>query len=123
MSLVNSDDREPLLPSLQAAKPAWYWWWLVVLWRIMIFSITGSSSMIVTRFIVRRGLGMEPINWPYYAVFFVMELLVYTVMIILIGSCLGQWRFFCSVAFRMWYHVLPPTLRHNLHRKLIEPAL
>ncbi|OAD69904.1 hypothetical protein PHYBLDRAFT_94914, partial [Phycomyces blakesleeanus NRRL 1555(-)] len=86
---------------------AWYWLWLVILWRILIFSITGSSSVVVTRFLVRRGLGLEPPYWFYYAVFFILELLVYTVMIVLIGSCLGQWRFFCTVAFRMWYYVLP----------------
>ncbi|KAI9491097.1 hypothetical protein BDB00DRAFT_834493 [Zychaea mexicana] len=88
---------------------------LIWIWRVIIFAITGSSSVAVTRSIMQHILGMtSPDNWVYYALFFVLELIVYTVMIVVIGSCLGQWRFFCLVACRMWGWLLPAQIRETL---------
>ena len=57
-------------------------------------------------------------NWVYYIVFFLLELVVYTIMIVTIGTCLGQWRFFCTVAFKMWGWILPIQIRQSVGSRL-----
>ncbi|KAI9279827.1 hypothetical protein BY458DRAFT_501785 [Sporodiniella umbellata] len=75
-------------------------------WRFCIFGITGSSSVHVTRSLIRLT-GCPEGTWYYYTFFFFLEFPVYTVMIVCIGSILFQWRFFCTVAFKMWSWSLP----------------
>ncbi|KAI9244273.1 hypothetical protein BDA99DRAFT_529216 [Phascolomyces articulosus] len=95
------------------------WTIFIWTWRFLIFGITGSSSVAVTKSIMHHVLGLStPDNWIYFIVFFILELFVYTIMIITIGTCLGQWRFFCMVAFKMWGWILPIQLRQSLSFRL-----
>ncbi|KAI8142397.1 hypothetical protein BJV82DRAFT_669551 [Fennellomyces sp. T-0311] len=94
------------------------WIVLIWIWRFCIFGITGSTSMVVTRFIIQRIFGMASSGWEYFAVFFFLELVVYTIMLVIIGSCLGQWRFFCAVAFKMWGWLLPAQFRQTAYTRL-----
>ncbi|KAI8644534.1 hypothetical protein BD408DRAFT_413235 [Parasitella parasitica] len=83
-----------------------YKYYCIWLWRFCIFAITGSLSVHVTKFVL--ALFDCPRNtWYYYVGFFFAELFVYTVLIVLIGTVLFQWRFFCLVAFKMWSWILP----------------
>ncbi|KAG2202687.1 hypothetical protein INT46_011958 [Mucor plumbeus] len=85
-------------------------YYLVWFWRFCIFAVTGSSSVHVTRLVLKM-FGCPSATWYYYVAFFFAELAVYTIMIVLIGSLLFQWRFFCLVAFKMWSWILPHKLK------------
>ncbi|KAI9481406.1 MAG: hypothetical protein EXX96DRAFT_566591 [Benjaminiella poitrasii] len=108
----HSNERTTLLPTTTADAPyhrsqnnGWKRS-LIWLWRFLIFGVTGSSSVHATS-ILLRSLHCTNAKWYYYIVFFFAELVVYTIMIVLIGSLLFQWRFFCLVAFKMWSWLLP----------------
>lgn len=105
-------------------------YYLVWFWRFCIFGVTGSSSVHVTSSILKLlncpseylcGFGEKFVlvywvmvlggTWYYYVTFFFAELIVYTIMIVVIGTLLFQWRFFCLVAFKMWSWIMPHKLK------------
>ncbi|KAG2235331.1 hypothetical protein INT48_004950 [Thamnidium elegans] len=98
-----------------------YKYYLVWFWRFCIFGLVGSSSMKVTRLLLT---GLTNDVWYYYAAFFFAELFVYTVMIITVGSLLGQWKFFCFVGYKMWSWIMPLKLKiwcyEHLHSDTIS---
>ncbi|CAO0790440.1 unnamed protein product [Mucor circinelloides] len=85
-------------------------YYLVWFWRFCIFGVTGSSSVHVTSSILKL-LNCPSGTWYYYVAFFFAELIVYTIMIVVIGTLLFQWRFFCLVAFKMWSWIMPHKLK------------
>ncbi|CAO3635742.1 unnamed protein product [Mucor fragilis] len=85
-------------------------YYFVWFWRFCIFGVTGSSSVRVTSSILKL-LGCPGGTWYYYVAFFFAELVVYTIMIVAIGTLLFQWRFFCLVAFKMWSWMMPHKLK------------
>ncbi|KAI7869519.1 hypothetical protein BDF14DRAFT_1782223 [Spinellus fusiger] len=119
-------DSESLLPSLDAHQGApvsasvWQVWQgrLVWLWRFCIFGMVGSSSAAVTRFLLRSLQGS---GWVYYLWFFIVEFPVYTMTLVLVGSCLGQWRFFCRLGLSLWSWCLPKTI-YEQGKALLEPS-
>lgn len=115
-------------------------YYLIWLWRFVIFGLTGSSSVHVTRMLL--ALVKCPSNvkkrfiilatytnlllagtWYYYVAFFFAEFLVYTVMIILLGTVFFQWRFFCMVAFKMWSWLLPRKIKNWCHERLYSHTM
>ncbi|KAG2221986.1 hypothetical protein INT45_006686 [Circinella minor] len=118
---MTSDEEANLLTEQQRmpSKSEKLWSIFIWIWRFFIFGITGSSSVVVTKSIMHHVLGLNtPDNWVYYVVFFLLELVVYTIMIVTIGTCLGQWRFFCTVAFKMWGWILPIQIRQAVGSRL-----
>ncbi|CDS10163.1 hypothetical protein LRAMOSA02840 [Lichtheimia ramosa] len=107
--------QQPLLRDSNEKRNA-IWTTLVWIWRICIFAVTGSSSVAVTRFILEHVFGTNMARWLYYVLFFLLELLVYTVMIVAIGTLLGQHRFFFNVAAKMWGWMLPARYCTTYHR-------
>ncbi|KAK4516995.1 uncharacterized protein ATC70_000323 [Mucor velutinosus] len=85
-------------------------YYCVWFWRFCIFGVTGSSSVHVTSSVLKL-LGCPGGTWYYYVAFFFAELVVYTIMIVAIGTLLLQWRFFCLVAFKMWSWMMPHKLK------------
>ncbi|KAJ8655544.1 hypothetical protein O0I10_008830 [Lichtheimia ornata] len=103
---VEARQQQPLLRD-STNKRNVIWTTLIWIWRICIFAVTGSSSVAVTRFILEHIFGTTMARWLYYVLFFFLELVVYTVMIVSIGTILGQHRFFFNVAVKMWGWMLP----------------
>ncbi|KAI7898014.1 uncharacterized protein BX663DRAFT_526325 [Cokeromyces recurvatus] len=112
------DERTTLLPTTTATNDSinqisqrkGLKYYLIWLWRFCIFTVTGSSSVHVTSMLLRL-LHYKNDTWFYYIVFFFMELVVYTIMIVAIGSLLFQWQFFCMIAFKMWSWLLPQKMK------------
>ncbi|KAI8365977.1 uncharacterized protein BYT42DRAFT_549968 [Radiomyces spectabilis] len=113
-------DDAPLLghPETRPTRDAkFYLQWLL---RFCIFGVTGSSSVAVTRAILHHLFNLQAGSWSYLCVFFVAELFVYSIMLFLIGTILGQWRFFSMVLFKMWGWALSVKTREKCRQRLQE---
>ncbi|KAI9319004.1 hypothetical protein BX666DRAFT_1413756 [Dichotomocladium elegans] len=101
------EESQPLLQNEEFAEPNRLWRFLTWFWRFCIFGLTGSSSVAVTRFII-HVLGADTLGTGiYYLVFFILEMIIYTIMLVFIGTCLGQRKFFCAVATKIWGWLIP----------------
>lgn len=117
MDSSRDEERAGLLPSSQHdIEPRYverrsYKYYLIWIWRFFIFALVGSSSVKVTRYLLVSIAHLNNDRWYYYVAFFFAELVVYTVMIILVGSLLFQWRFFCLLGYKMWSWAMPLKLK------------
>ncbi|ORZ03087.1 hypothetical protein BCR43DRAFT_482721 [Syncephalastrum racemosum] len=106
------DDHYKSLEQRAARSLLWFW-------RFCIFGIVGSCSLKVSQHILR--LIFTETFWYYYLSLFLLELIVYTLMLVIVGSCLGQRRFFCGVALRMWGWLLPSSTKERYYNALFPP--
>ncbi|CAO3686241.1 unnamed protein product [Rhizopus microsporus] len=93
-------------------KKAFIWFW-----RICIFAITGSSSVHVTSALL-HWLHFSKNAWYYYVMFILVETVVYTIMLVSIGTIFFQWRYFCTIAFRLWAWLMPKRWKAWCTRRL-----
>ena len=88
-------------------------WWRDTLVILAVFSITGSLSLLVVRPLLSSVLGVSgsmrdgPNSYRLLSVLLVPP--AYSVMLITIGTLVGQHRYFRRVAMRMWGRLLPKS--------------
>ncbi|KAL1923523.1 uncharacterized protein VTP21DRAFT_8503 [Calcarisporiella thermophila] len=97
----------------QHTERNWQWWrdWTV---RMAVFAVTGSSSLYVTRPILKNVLGVEG-SWrdgpnSFRAAYVVTTIPVYSAMLFAFGALAGQRVFFTATLARMWGRLLPKAL-------------
>jgi hypothetical protein len=63
---------------------------------VVAFAITGSSAALVSKPLLGwLGISKETVSpWLYYVIYLVVILPAYQILLVLIGSILGQFRFF-----------------------------
>ncbi len=76
-------------------------WQLVII--LIVFAITGSTTAYVTKPIYTwLGIGSETSFLLKVVAFFVVMMPVYQVLLLLVGSVAGQFRFFWNFEKKMW---------------------
>lgn len=82
-------------------------WQITSNWQVavilIVFSITGSASMIVTAPLFKFfGLSKEAMSgWVYWPLRILITFLAYQVLLIIIGTLLGQHKFFWGMEKKM----------------------
>jgi hypothetical protein len=97
-----------------ARRFAWLHWGIVLL----VFSITGSLAVFLSRFLLQRVLGLEGGFWKgpwiYRIAYVALIPPSYSVMLVLVGTLLGKGRFFRARVVRVWGWALPKPIRRRL---------
>jgi len=81
-------------------------WWLEKLYVCTVFAITGSTAMVVVRYIMHRMLELEGSIWSgpwlYRLIYFLVMTPSYSVTLLLMGTIFGRQAFFLKILKRMW---------------------
>ena len=86
-------------------------WWRDTVLVLVVFSITGSLSLYLVRPLLSYVLGVNgslrdgPNSYRVLSVLLVSP--VYSIMLLIIGTLVGQHFYFRKVAMRMWGRLLP----------------
>ena len=131
-SLAASPSVSPPLPSPADSSPSsaqslWqYWtseplshprysalWWRDTVVVLVVFSVTGSLSLLVVKPLLSSLLGVSgslrdgPNSYRLLSVLLVPP--AYSVMLVTISTIVGQHHYFRKVAMRMWGRLLPKS--------------
>ncbi len=70
---------------------------------LITFSITGSAAAIVRRYLMEfLGLSLEQIGpWAYYPLSILLVFVFYQILLIIVGTLLGQFKFFWAFEKKM----------------------
>ena len=88
-------------------------WWRDAVLVLVVFSVTGSLSLLVVKPLLSSVLGVSgslrdgPNSYRLLSVLLVPP--AYSVMLLTIGTLVGQHHYFRKVAMRMWGRLLPKS--------------
>ena len=89
--------------------------WVIVL---TVFSITGSLSVYVSRFVLKDLLGLEGSfwggPWSYRLVYLFLIPPAYSTLLAIIGTLFGKGPYFRARVVKMWRRLLPAVLANRL---------
>eukprot|EP01102_Stenamoeba_stenopodia_P010810 TRINITY_DN3290_c0_g1_i1.p1 TRINITY_DN3290_c0_g1~~TRINITY_DN3290_c0_g1_i1.p1 ORF type:complete len:230 (+),score=31.65 TRINITY_DN3290_c0_g1_i1:159-848(+) len=81
-------------------------WWLEKLYVCTVFAITGSTAMVVVRYLLHQQLQLEGSLWSgpwfYRLVYFLVMTPTYSATLLLTGTIFGRQAFFLKILKRMW---------------------
>ncbi|KAK3824207.1 MAG: hypothetical protein JOS17DRAFT_752227 [Linnemannia elongata] len=99
-------------------------WWIEWIIIIVVFSITGSSTMLIVKPLMKvlgltGSLGSGP--WSFRIAYIVLTLPLYSLMLLFISSLVCRRPYFENLLIRMWGRFVPtrllrrcsPTSRHE----------
>ncbi|KAG0039627.1 hypothetical protein BGZ82_007355 [Podila clonocystis] len=94
----------------------WWFEWIII---IIVFSVTGSSTMMVVKPLMKAlgitgTLGAGP--WSYRMVYIVLTFPLYSCMLLLVSSLLCRRQYFEHILIRMWSRLLPCFFRRSPSR-------
>ncbi|KAI8358688.1 hypothetical protein B0O80DRAFT_441261 [Mortierella sp. GBAus27b] len=88
------------------------WWieWIIIL---VVFSVTGSSTMLITRPLMKAlgfdgSLGAGP--WSFRIAYIILMFPLYSCMLLLISSIACRRSYFEHLLIRMWGRLLPTRI-------------
>ncbi|KAF9421345.1 hypothetical protein BGZ94_008848 [Podila epigama] len=88
-------------------------WWLEWFLIIVVFSITGSSTMMVVKPLM-KALGITGTlaagPWSYRIAYVVLTFPLYSCMLLLVSSFVCRRAYFEHILIRMWSRLLPSCL-------------
>ncbi|KAI7832268.1 hypothetical protein BC939DRAFT_435046 [Gamsiella multidivaricata] len=98
-------------------------WWLEWIIILVVFSVTGSSTMLIVRPLMKAlglngSLGAGP--WSFRIAYIVLTLPLYSCMLLLISSLVCRRPYFENLLIRMWDRLLPRYITNKFQRR--EPA-
>jgi hypothetical protein len=120
----------PSLPgpaaSVRSLKAADWLHWSIIL---LVFSITGTLSVVFSRFLLHSVLNLEggllSGLWSYRIVYLVLVPPFYSVTLVTVGTLFGKHVYFRRRVLRMWGLLLPSGIwllsRVASNRNLIPP--
>ncbi|CAO3573853.1 unnamed protein product [Mortierella alpina] len=88
-------------------------WWLEWTIIIFVFSVTGSSTMLVVKPLLRAlGLSGSIIAgpWTFRIIYVILTLPIYSCMLLLVSSLFCRRLYFENLLIRMWGRLLPSCL-------------
>ena len=96
-------------------KPAdWLHWTIVVI----VFSLTGTLSMLLSGLLLR---GILQLNgdlwsgpWSYRFAYLTLILPLYSVTLVAVGTLLGKHAYFKQRVLRMWGFLMPRQIRRRI---------
>jgi hypothetical protein len=78
---------------------------------IIVFGITGSAAVLMSRLVLTDGLGLEGTvwagPWSYRIAYAAMIVPFYSITLIVVGTVFGKREFFAKRVLRMWLWWLP----------------
>ena len=78
---------------------------------IVVFGITGTLSLLLTRFVLHNMFQVEGEiwagPWSYRIAYLLLGPPSYTVTLVVVGSVFGKHSYFKERALRMWWRLLP----------------
>ncbi|KAG0086543.1 hypothetical protein BGZ93_011449 [Podila epicladia] len=85
----------------------WWFEWIII---IIVFSVTGSSTMMVVKPLMKAlgitgTLGAGP--WSYRIAYIVLTFPLYSCMLLLVSSLVCRRQYFEHILIRMWSRILP----------------
>ncbi|KAG0297189.1 hypothetical protein BGZ96_007398 [Linnemannia gamsii] len=88
-------------------------WWIEWIIIIVVFSITGSSTMLIVKPLMKAlgltgSLGSGP--WSFRIAYIVLTLPLYSLMLLFISSLVCRRPYFENLLIRMWGRFLPTRL-------------
>jgi len=96
-------------------KPVDWTHWTIV---VIVFSLTGTLSMLLGRFLLRRVLQLDGDlwsgPWSYRLSYLLLILPVYSVTLVAVGTLLGKHAYFKQRVSHMWGCLLPGRLRGRI---------
>ncbi|KAF9308709.1 hypothetical protein BG003_010707 [Podila horticola] len=91
-------------------------WWLEWIIIIVVFSVTGSSTMMVVKPLMKAlgitgTLGAGP--WSYRIAYIVLTFPLYSCMLLLVSTLVCRRQYFEHILIRMWSRLLPCFFRRS----------
>lgn len=105
-------------PMPERWTPSWYREMVLV---CTVFAITGSSTMIVVRPAVSKGLGlhgsMKDGPWSYRICSLVIMTPIYATLLVMVGTVFGRHHYFRHFSVKMWsrFGIPPEMLDASFH--------
>jgi len=91
------------------------WWWEKFM-ICVVFAITGSSTMVLCRPLLKDGLRMEGSlrdgPWSYRVAYVTLITPIYSVLLVSIGTVFGHHYFFKKMALKIWSRIIPPLKKY-----------
>ena len=83
---------------------------------MVVFSITGTISMLLSRFLLGDVLQLEGNvwsgPWSYRIAYLLLITPLYSVTLVAVGTLLGKHAYFKDKVLRMWGRLLPRRMRN-----------
>jgi len=96
-------------------KPGFLRHWLLV---FVVFGITGSLSVLFSRFLLQNILNLEggliSGPWSYRVVYLALIPPFYSLTLVTVGTVLGKGEYFRTRVVQMWLRLLPARLRRRI---------
>ncbi|KAH8548644.1 hypothetical protein BGW37DRAFT_170594 [Umbelopsis sp. PMI_123] len=104
-------------------QPRFWFSWII---RLVVFSLTGSLSVRITSLFVHNVLRMDGAfkdsAWfPYRIVFILCTLPIYSILIVTIGTLVGQYQYFSRIVKHTWSCFIPCLWRKRQTADEYEP--
>jgi len=121
-STISKPDQPTFWQRFLAKRPDYpryslQWWieWFII---CVVFAITGSSTMVLCRPVLKDVLQLEGSlkegPWLYRIAYITLITPIYSVILVTIGTLFGRHYFFKKMALKIWSHFIPP-LKKYLH--------
>ena len=105
---MSSPSSREIAASKRTDKPADWLHWTIV---IVVFGITGTLSLLLTRFVLHDMFQVEGEiwagPWSYRIAYLLVGPPAYTVTLVVVGSIFGKHTYFKERALRTWRRLLP----------------
>ena len=105
---MSSPSSQEMAASKRTDKPADWLHWTIV---IVVFGITGTLSLLLTRFVLHDMFQVEGEiwsgPWSYWLAYLLVGPPAYTVTLVVVGSVFGKHTYFKERALRTWRRLLP----------------
>lgn len=96
------------------AERGWLHWVLV----IVVFSVTGSLSVMLSRLVLKDLLGLQGSfwggPWSYRLVYLLLIPPAYSAMLAAIGTLVGKGPYFRGRVVKMWRRMLPGGVANRI---------
>ncbi len=89
--------------------------WVQISLILIVFSITGSSSMILGKYLLSfLGLEKDQLSpWIWYPCRVIIIFFLYQILLLWIGFMFGQFKFFYAFEKKMWERMIKPFQKNN----------
>lgn len=102
--------------------PRWtFAWYREMVLLCTVFAITGSSTMVLVRPAVSKGLGLQGSlkdgPWAYRICSIVIMTPIYATMLVCVGTIFGRHHYFRHFSVKMWsrFGIPPEAMDKNFH--------
>jgi len=100
-------------PDLPKYSGAWWWEKFVI---CVVFAVTGSSTMVVCRPLLKDVLQLQGTMkdgpWSYRVAYISLITPIYSVILVSVGTIFGHHYFFKKMSLKIWARLIPPLKKY-----------